>query len=75
MEGEQEGRGKNKKVMRTGRISPKTLRTTASNAITTSVAKKAENASTVGDNRVCSDGGSGENKYRNNMVPTAEGRV
>jgi len=37
------------------------------------MAKEAENASTADDNRVCSDGGSGENGCGNGM-PSIEGR-
>jgi len=60
--------------MRTGRSGLKTTRsTTASNAMTTSVAEEAGNVSLAGDNKAHSDGGSGKDKYSNNM-PSIEGR-
>ena len=43
--------------------------------MTTSVAKKAGNASIMGDNRAYSDGESGENKHRNGETTTARGRA
>jgi len=42
--------------------------------MTSSVAKKARNAPTAGSSRICSNGGSGENKHRNGALLT-EGRV
>ena len=39
----------------------------------TSLAKEARNTSIVGDNRVCSNGGSGKNRYGNGM-PSIKGR-
>ena len=46
-----------------GRRSSKTTGAKISIATTLSVAEKARNASSVGDNRACSDGRSGENEY------------
>ena len=43
--------------------------------MTISVAKKAENAFTVGNNRACSDERYGKDKYGDGKTPTARGRV
>jgi len=40
-----------------------------------SLAKKAENASAVGNNRACSNGRDGENECSNGVPPIAKGRV
>jgi len=61
-------------MTRIGRTSPKIARAKISNATTTSVAKKAGNTSTVGNNRACSDGESRKNKCRSGM-PSTEDRV
>ena len=60
--------------MRTEGISPKTARTTANNAMTTSVVKKIGNTSTTDNNRACSDRGSKEDRGGNGML-SVEDRV
>jgi len=50
-----------------GGISPKITRAMTSNAMTTSVTKKAGNASTVNNKKACSDGGSEENRGGNSV--------
>jgi len=52
-------------MMRTGGISPQTAGTTTSNAMTTSVVEKIRDVSLVGDNRACSNGGSGKDRCSN----------
>jgi len=47
--------------------------TAIDNATITSVAEEARNASSVGNNRACSDGGSGKNRCGND-TPSAEGK-
>ena len=59
--------------MRTGRISPQTAGTTTSNAMTTSVVEEIGDVFSVGDNRVCSNGGSGKDRCSNDMS-SVEGR-
>ena len=46
----------------------------ATSAMASSIAKEAENASTAGNNGVCSNEGSGENRCGNSTLLT-EGRV
>ena len=59
--------------MRIEGISHQAAGTVTSNAMTTSVAEEAGNAFSVGDNRACSDGGSGKDRYSDDM-PSAESR-
>jgi len=61
-------------MMRTGGISPQAAETAISNAMTTSVVEKAENAPSAGNNRVCSDKENRENRC-SNSIPSTEGRV
>ena len=54
--------------MRIEGISLQIAGTATSNTMTTSVAEEAGNASSVGDNRACSDGGSGKDRYSDDML-------
>ena len=59
--------------MRIEGISLQIAGTATSNTMTTSVAEEAGNASSVGDNRACSDGGSRKDRHSND-IPLTEGR-
>ena len=73
LKGEYERRGKTERMTRTGESSPKKTRDAiTSNAMTTSVAKKVENASTASNNRAYSNGGSGEDRGGNGMLSTKD---
>jgi len=73
LKGEYERREKGEEMTRTGGSSPKTTRDTiASNTMTTSVVKKAENTSAASDNRAYSNGGSGEDRGSNGMPSTED---
>jgi len=74
LEGEQERKEKTEGITRAEEISPQTAGTETSDAMTTSVVEEAGNASSAGDNRACSDGGSGEDRNSNGAFST-EGRV
>ena len=54
----------------TREISPKIV---TNNATTISIVEEAGNAFSAGDNRACSDGGSGKDRHSDN-IPSAEGR-
>jgi len=54
----------------TREISPKTV---TNNATTISMVEKAGNTFSAGDNRACSDGGSGKDRHSDD-TPSAEGR-
>ena len=58
--------------MRTGEISPQTAGTVTSNATTTSVTKEAENAFSVGNNRICSNRGSGKDRGSDGALSTED---
>ena len=75
LEREQERRGKIEGLMRTEGISPQTTKIVTSDAMTLSVAEEAENASSVSNNRACSDGESGKNECSNGTAPTTRVRV
>ena len=57
-------------MMRTEEISPQAAGTATSNTMTTSMAKKAENTSSAGDNRAYSDKRSREDRGSNSMSST-----
>ena len=73
MEREQEKREKIEKMTRTGKISSQAAEAATSKATTTSMAKEAENAFSVSNNRTHSDKGSRKDKCGNDVFST-EGR-
>jgi len=74
LEGEQERGGKIEGITRTWRISPQTAEATTSDTMTTSVVEEVGNASSVGNNRTCSNGESREDRGSNGTSST-EGKV
>jgi len=73
LEGEQERRGKTKKMTRIGGISPQAAETATSNAMTTSMVEEAGNATSVDNNRTHSNGGSRKDGCSDDM-PSAKGK-
>ena len=61
-------------MTRTGETSSKTARAITSDAITTSMTKNAGNTLTVGNNRACSNGGSGKDRGSNGAPLTEDRR-
>jgi len=73
LEGEQKKREKTERMIRTERISHQAAESVTSNAMATSIAEKAGNATSVGDNRSCSNRESKKDGYSDD-IPSAKSR-